>query len=77
MDTSFHDLMSRLDSGESDAQTDVFQRFSQRLVKLARARLDDRGESADQNGVLHGRPSDGIRPGRRAHREGRSTDGRV
>ena len=42
MDTSFHDLMSRLDSGESDAQTDVFQRFSQRLVKLARARLDDR-----------------------------------
>jgi len=39
---SFHDLLARLDQGQGDAQTEVFQRFAERLVKLARARLDDR-----------------------------------
>lgn len=41
-ETSFHDLLARLDDGQVDAQTEVFQRFAGRLVKLARARLDDR-----------------------------------
>lgn len=41
-ENSFHNLLSRLDQGRDDAQTEVFQRFAERLVKLARSRLDDR-----------------------------------
>lgn len=41
-ENSFHELLARLDQGQSDAQTEVFQRFAERLVNLARARLDDR-----------------------------------
>jgi len=41
-ENSFHDLLARLDQGQGDAQTEVFRRFAERLVKLARARLDDR-----------------------------------
>ena len=41
-ENSFHELLARLKQGHSDAQTEVFQRFAERLVKLARARLDDR-----------------------------------
>ena len=41
-ENSFHDLLSRLDQGQGDAQTEVFLRFAERLVRLARSRLDDR-----------------------------------
>jgi RNA polymerase sigma factor (sigma-70 family) len=41
-ENSFHDLLARLDQGQCDAQTEVFRRFAERLVKLARSRLDDR-----------------------------------
>ncbi|MCH7727586.1 MAG: hypothetical protein IH991_14035 [Planctomycetes bacterium] len=41
-ENSFYDLLARLDQGQGDAQTEVFRRFAERLVKLARARLDDR-----------------------------------
>lgn len=41
-ENSFHELLARLDQGQGDAQTEVFQRFAERLVKLARSRLDDR-----------------------------------
>lgn len=39
-DSSFDDLMSRLRAGDSRAATELFDRFSQRLIALARSRLD-------------------------------------
>ena len=35
-------LLAGLDQGHGDLQSEVFQRFAKRLVKLARSRLDDR-----------------------------------
>ena len=39
-DPSFTDLMSRLRNGDDDAATEVFRHFAQRLIQLARSRLD-------------------------------------
>jgi RNA polymerase sigma-70 factor (ECF subfamily) len=39
-DHSFDDLMARLQSGDADAAADIFKRFSNRLIALARSRLD-------------------------------------
>src|SRR5262245_37537637 len=36
---SFHDIIARLGRGESRAASEVFQRFADRLIALARARL--------------------------------------
>jgi RNA polymerase sigma-70 factor (ECF subfamily) len=38
---SFHHLMARLNAGDDDAACRVFHRFAQRLLALARSRLDD------------------------------------
>ncbi|MCH7727765.1 MAG: hypothetical protein IH991_14985 [Planctomycetes bacterium] len=52
-ENSFHDMLARLDQGQGDAQTEVFRRFAERLVKLARARLDDRiRKTADPEDVM-------------------------
>lgn len=40
MSSSFDDLIARLARGEDDAQAEMFRRFSFRLIRLARARLD-------------------------------------
>src|SRR5438477_5807330 len=37
---SFDDLMARLRVGDNDAATQVFHRFANRLIELARRRLD-------------------------------------
>jgi RNA polymerase sigma-70 factor (ECF subfamily) len=37
---SFEELMARLRVGDEDAATQIFNRFAQRLIALARARLD-------------------------------------
>lgn len=39
-DDSFNDLMARLQSGDPDAAAEIFRRFSNRLIALARSRLD-------------------------------------
>jgi RNA polymerase sigma-70 factor (ECF subfamily) len=39
-DRSFDDLMARLRTGDERAAAEVFQRFAQRLLGLARSRLD-------------------------------------
>src|SRR5262249_49046672 len=39
-DPSFADLMSRLRNGDDAAATEVFRHFAQRLIQLARSRLD-------------------------------------
>ncbi len=39
---SFHDLQTRLCAGDDAAATEVFRRYAQRLVALARCRLDER-----------------------------------
>lgn len=39
-DSSFDDLMTRLRAGDNDAATQVFNRFANRLIALARSRLD-------------------------------------
>lgn len=39
-DYSFDDLMARLRVGDNDAATQVFNRFANRLIELARRRLD-------------------------------------
>jgi len=41
-DVSFDDLMARLRAGDEDAAAQVFHRFAQRLIGLARSRLDRR-----------------------------------
>ncbi len=37
---SFHDLMARLQAGDSAAAAQLYDRFSQQLIALARSRLD-------------------------------------
>src|SRR5437879_8938088 len=37
---SFDDLMARLRTGDNDAATQVFNRFANRLIELARRQLD-------------------------------------
>ena len=39
-DRSFNDLMARLRAGDNAAATEVFNRFTNRLIGLARSRLD-------------------------------------
>ena len=39
-DRSFDDLMTRLRAGDDDAASEVFRRFTHRLIGLARSRLD-------------------------------------
>jgi RNA polymerase sigma-70 factor (ECF subfamily) len=39
-DSSFHDLMTRLRTGDEDAAAAIFKQFQSRLVALARSRLD-------------------------------------
>jgi RNA polymerase sigma factor (sigma-70 family) len=52
-DSSFQDLLVRLESDQQDAATEMFNRFAERLVKLARARLDDRiRKSTDPEDVM-------------------------
>ena len=41
-DRSFADLMARLHAGDQDAAADIFHRFKNRLIALARTRLDSR-----------------------------------
>jgi RNA polymerase sigma-70 factor (ECF subfamily) len=41
-DASFADVMARLRAGDEAAAATVFHRFAQRLIELARARLDTR-----------------------------------
>jgi RNA polymerase sigma-70 factor (ECF subfamily) len=41
-DPSFGDLMARLRASDEEAAKRVFQQFAQRLIALARSRLDDR-----------------------------------
>src|SRR5262245_38046641 len=38
--SSFADLVARLQAGDKDAATAIFSRFAQRLIGLARSRLD-------------------------------------
>jgi RNA polymerase sigma-70 factor (ECF subfamily) len=40
--TSFADLVARLRAGDADAAGEIFQRFANRLIGLARSRLDAR-----------------------------------
>jgi RNA polymerase sigma-70 factor (ECF subfamily) len=50
---SFDDVIARLRAGDSDAATEVFQRFAQRLIALARTRLDSRlRQKVDPEDVL-------------------------
>jgi RNA polymerase sigma-70 factor (ECF subfamily) len=52
-DRSFDDLMARLKAGDPDAAAQVFQRFGQRLIALARSRLDRHiGPKVDPEDVL-------------------------
>lgn len=39
-DGSFHELMARVRGGDQQAMAEVFHRFAQRLIGLARSRLD-------------------------------------
>jgi len=41
-DSSFHDLMARLQAGDQDAARDCFQRYAHRLIGLARSRMNPR-----------------------------------
>jgi RNA polymerase sigma-70 factor (ECF subfamily) len=41
-DTSFADLMARLRAGDEEAATQIFERFTGRLIALARSRMDQR-----------------------------------
>jgi hypothetical protein len=41
-DDSFAGLMARLDAGDNDAAAEVLDRFTHRLIALARLRLDAR-----------------------------------
>lgn len=38
---SFNDVMARLRRGDDDAAAAVFRRFGQRLIGLARSRLEE------------------------------------
>jgi RNA polymerase sigma-70 factor (ECF subfamily) len=50
---SFTDLMARLRAGEEPAAADLFHRFAQRLIALARSRLDQRlRQKVDPEDVL-------------------------
>lgn len=52
-DRSFDDLMARLRAGDNDAATQVFNRFSHRLIGLAQSRLDRRvRQKVDPEDVL-------------------------
>ena len=52
-DPTFDDLMARLRAGDQDAAAQVFQRFGQRLIALARSRLDKHiGPKVDPEDVL-------------------------
>ena len=39
---TFHELIARLRAGDHDAQSEIFNRFVQRLIALARTQLDGR-----------------------------------
>lgn len=41
-ESSFDDLMTRLKAGDQEAAAQLFERFAQRLIALARSRLDPR-----------------------------------
>jgi RNA polymerase sigma factor (sigma-70 family) len=41
-DTSFADLMARLQAGDQDAAAQIFERFASRLIALARSRMGQR-----------------------------------
>jgi RNA polymerase sigma factor (sigma-70 family) len=41
-DTSFADLMARLQAGDQEAAAQIFERFAGRLIALARSRMDQR-----------------------------------
>lgn len=50
---SFDDLMARLRTGDNDAATQVFNRFANRLIALARSRMDPRiRQKVDPEDVL-------------------------
>jgi RNA polymerase sigma-70 factor, ECF subfamily len=52
-DTSFDDVMSRLRAGDADAERQVFHRFANRLIGLARLHLDSRvRQKVDPEDVL-------------------------
>jgi RNA polymerase sigma-70 factor (ECF subfamily) len=52
-DRNFDDLMARLRAGDEAAATEVFQRYGQRLIALARSRLDRHlGTKVDPEDVL-------------------------
>src|SRR5580692_11428902 len=42
VDPSFDTVMQRLRAGDDEAAADVFRRFADRLIGLARSRLDER-----------------------------------
>jgi RNA polymerase sigma-70 factor (ECF subfamily) len=51
-DQSFDGLMVRLHAGDQDAATDVFHRYKNRLIALARSRLDGVRRKVDPEDVV-------------------------
>ena len=50
---SFDDLMARLRAGDADAARSVFERYTERLIALARSRLGKRlRQKVDPEDVL-------------------------